>query len=112
MGDAQAALQQMKLAEKLAPSYAWTYFSMGVLEAQIGHYQVAKEQLALAFESPPSTRTPITHSGACIINWGQKPNPGSLSQISGDGNARGRGNRSRGNVHPSAETLPQSRRLQ
>jgi tetratricopeptide (TPR) repeat protein len=45
LGDQAAALSQMKLAEKLDPSYARTYFSVGALDAQMGSYKEMRLQL-------------------------------------------------------------------
>ena len=53
LGDSAGALRQMKLAQKLAPSYARTYFSLGGLEEQIGDYKEARAQLEAGLRLDP-----------------------------------------------------------
>jgi Tfp pilus assembly protein PilF len=53
MGDTSPAVEQVRTAERLDPSYALTHYNLGHLYKESGDYQAAKEELEIAIRSRP-----------------------------------------------------------
>jgi tetratricopeptide (TPR) repeat protein len=65
MGQYDGGVTQVLLAEKLGPTYAQSYASLGQIYAQMDRYQEARGQLERAVHLDPSLAAPY-YTLACI----------------------------------------------